>query len=192
MHVALTLVPAADCDATSARARGVGIRTRTFTAASPPAPSRRNARHATVRQHSTRPAARRPQLRKWADVLVVAPLSANTLAKLAAGLSDNLLTCIARAWDFRGGKPVVVAPAMNTAMWEHPLTAAHLRVLTDVLGVAVVPPATRALACGDVGAGAMAAVGDVVGAVRAAAALGLGGKEAATTQEEHVSGGGER
>ena len=179
MHVALTLVPAADCDATSARARGVGIRTRTFTAASPPAPSRRNARHATVRQHSTRPAARRPQLRKWADVLVVAPLSANT-------------TCIARAWDFRGGKPVVVAPAMNTAMWEHPLTAAHLRVLTDVLGVAVVPPATRALACGDVGAGAMAAVGDVVGAVRAAAALGLGGKEAATTQEEHVSGGGER
>ena len=94
-----------------------------------------------------------------------------------------------RAWDFRGGKSVVVAPAMNTAMWEHPLTAAHLRVLTDVLGVAVVPPATRALACGDVGAGAMAAVGDVVGAVRVAA-LGLGGKEAAATQGGNVGGGG--
>lgn len=105
----------------------------------------------------------------------MAPLSANTLAKLAAGLADNLLTCVARAWDFRAGKPVVIAPAMNTAMWEHPLTAAHLRLLGDVLGITIVPPTTRALACGDVGAGAMAAVGDVVDAVRAATRAGMGG-----------------
>jgi len=59
-------------------------------------------------------------LRRWADVLVIAPLSANTLAKLAGGLCDNLLTCIARAWDV--SRPLLVAPAMNTAMWEHPLT----------------------------------------------------------------------
>lgn len=60
-------------------------------------------------------------LRKWADVLLVAPLSANTLAKLANGLCDNLLTCVARAWDF--SRPLLVAPAMNTLMWESPFTA---------------------------------------------------------------------
>lgn len=47
------------------------------------------------------------ELRRWADVLVIAPLSANTLAKLAHGLSDNLVTCVARAWDFR--MPFVVS-----------------------------------------------------------------------------------
>jgi hypothetical protein len=51
-------------------------------------------------------------LRKWADVCVVAPCSANTLAKAAAGMSDNLVSCVLRAWDF--AKPALVAPAMNT------------------------------------------------------------------------------
>lgn len=61
------------------------------------------------------------ELRKWADVFLVAPLSANTLAKMANGLCDNLLTCVARAWDFK--RPLLVAPAMNTLMWESPFTA---------------------------------------------------------------------
>ncbi|EDQ84779.1 uncharacterized protein MONBRDRAFT_29896 [Monosiga brevicollis MX1] len=61
------------------------------------------------------------ELRKWADVLVIAPLSANTMAKLVHGLCDNLVTCIYRAWDLK--RPVLVAPAMNTLMWEHPITA---------------------------------------------------------------------
>ncbi|KAH8064533.1 phosphopantothenoylcysteine decarboxylase [Aureococcus anophagefferens] len=95
------------------------------------------------------------ELRKWADLLVVAPLSANSLAKLANGLCDDLLSCTARAWDF--DKPFVVAPAMNTAMWTHPLTATHLADLR-VLGVAAVPPASKKLACGDVGPGALADV----------------------------------
>ena len=60
-------------------------------------------------------------LRRWADVFLVAPLSANTLAKLAGGMCDNLLTCVARAWDFR--KALLVAPAMNTAMWDSPFTS---------------------------------------------------------------------
>ena len=64
------------------------------------------------------------QLRQWADVAVVAPLSANTLAKAALGLCDNLATCVLRAWDWR--KPLVVAPAMNTMMYEHPVTHEHL------------------------------------------------------------------
>ncbi|KAK7233058.1 phosphopantothenoylcysteine decarboxylase [Aureococcus anophagefferens] len=83
------------------------------------------------------------ELRKWADLLVVAPLSAKLrFAKLANGLCDDLLSCTARAWDF--DKPFVVAPAMNTAMWSHPLTATHLADLR-VLGVA----AQSALAPGD-------------------------------------------
>ena len=60
-------------------------------------------------------------LRRWADVYLVAPLSANSLAKLAHGLADNLVSCVARAWDFT--RPLLVAPAMNTAMWDHPFTA---------------------------------------------------------------------
>ncbi|KAH8087674.1 phosphopantothenoylcysteine decarboxylase [Aureococcus anophagefferens] len=105
------------------------------------------------------------ELRKWADLLVIAPLSANSLAKLANGLCDDLLSCTARAWDF--DKPFVVAPAMNTAMWTHPLTATHLADLR-VLGVAAVPPASKKLACGDVGPGALADVPAIVAAAGAA------------------------
>src|SRR3954452_1866261 len=67
------------------------------------------------------------ELRRWADLLLVAPLDANTLAKLANGLADNCLTCVYRAWD--QGRPVILAPAMNTLMWEHPLTLRHFRQL---------------------------------------------------------------
>ncbi|KAI9225091.1 flavoprotein [Blastocladiella britannica] len=92
-------------------------------------------------------------LRNWADVIVVAPLSANTLAKAANGLCDNLLTCVLRAWHMT--KPLWIAPAMNTAMWEHPATAAHLRTLTS-WGYKVIDPISKMLACGDIGTGAMA------------------------------------
>ena len=101
------------------------------------------------------------ELRKWADVLCVAPLSANSLAKMAGGLCDNLLTCVFRAWELkhtRGDiwdKPVVVAPAMNTLMWRSRFTALHLKTLRK-MSVSVVPPVSKRLACGDVGRGAMA------------------------------------
>ena len=111
------------------------------------------------------------ELRKWADGLLVAPCSAHTLAKLAGGLADNLLTCVARAWEFgadgRVAKPLLLAPAMNTAMWAHPCTAAHLGAL-QAWGSALVPPVEKVLACGDRGLGAMAAVEDIVAACRAA------------------------
>ena len=64
------------------------------------------------------------ELRRWADVLLIAPCDANTLAKLALGITDNCLTCIYLAWD--PARPIVLAPAMNTLMWEHPATARHL------------------------------------------------------------------
>ncbi|DBA04459.1 TPA: hypothetical protein N0F65_010055 [Lagenidium giganteum] len=89
------------------------------------------------------------ELKDWADVMLVAPLSANSLAKLANGLSDNLLTCTARAWNVK--KPLIFAPAMNTDMWDHPITAKHLQALSD-LGYHMIPPVSKKLACGVIGA----------------------------------------
>lgn len=93
------------------------------------------------------------ELRKWADINIVAPVSANTLAKIANGICDNLLTCIIRAWDFK--KPLVLAPAMNTLMWENPFTEKHISTCRS-LGMHMVPPVSKRLACGDVGTGGMA------------------------------------
>src|SRR5262245_17196954 len=75
------------------------------------------------------------ELRRWGEVLLIAPLDANTLAKLACGLADNCLTCVWRAWDTT--RPVVLAPAMNTLMWQHPLTARHLRQLAADSGAMI-------------------------------------------------------
>jgi phosphopantothenoylcysteine decarboxylase len=128
------------------------------------------------------------ELRRWADLFLIAPLDANTLAKLANGLADNCLTCVWRAWDT--ARPVVLAPAMNTLMWDHPLTGRHLRQLTgdapsdldleslvDWINVHcaklhIVPPVSKRLACGDVGVGALAGVEEIVAAVQAALAKG--------------------
>jgi phosphopantothenoylcysteine decarboxylase len=127
------------------------------------------------------------EFRRWAQLLVIAPLDANTLAKLALGISDNFLTCIFRAWDF--SKPVILAPAMNTLMWESPVTLRHLRqLLADhapgstggewsladapqvfarhAPGIVLVPPQSKRLACGDVGVGAMAEVLKIAEVIR--------------------------
>jgi phosphopantothenoylcysteine decarboxylase / phosphopantothenate---cysteine ligase len=85
-----------------------------------------------------------------ADLLVVAPLSANTLAKLAHGLADNVLTQAALA--FRG--PLLVAPAMNVRMWEHPATQDNVRVLRE-RGVELIGPEEGELAEGEHGPGRM-------------------------------------
>ena len=123
------------------------------------------------------------ELRKWADVFVIAPLDANSLAKLAVGLCDNCLTCVWRAWDL--AKPVVLAPAMNTLMWEHPFTRRHLRAVAADAGAGhlpghldlpqliaqindrsktlrVVSPVVKQLACGDTGMGGVADVAEIV------------------------------
>ncbi|XP_024859501.1 phosphopantothenoylcysteine decarboxylase isoform X2 [Kryptolebias marmoratus] len=65
------------------------------------------------------------ELRRWADLLIVAPLDANTLGKIASGICDNLLTCVVRAWDV--SRPLLFCPAMNTAMWQHPITAQQVK-----------------------------------------------------------------
>ena len=92
------------------------------------------------------------ELRRWADLFLVAPLDANTLAKISSGMCDNLLTCVARCWDF--SKPMLVSPAMNTMMWLHPLTQPQLDTLTK-FGAHVLDPVSKKLACNDVGMGAL-------------------------------------
>lgn len=70
------------------------------------------------------------ELRRWADLVVIAPLNANTLAKVANGLCDNLVSSVMRAWEVRQ-KPVIVCPAMNTAMWMHPITGRQLDQMAE-------------------------------------------------------------
>mmetsp|Transcript_4445 Transcript_4445/g.11676 ORF Transcript_4445/g.11676 Transcript_4445/m.11676 type:complete len:200 (-) Transcript_4445:1293-1892(-) len=121
-------------------------------------------------------------LRDWADLLLIAPLSAHTLAKLSQGLCDDTLSCVVRAWDFghgsttrrRPGKPLLLAPAMNTAMWDHPLTWQQLHAIQGFWntehdgrnGVGVITPMTKKLACGEVGQGALASVDTIIQQVR--------------------------
>ncbi|KAF4573273.1 hypothetical protein EYR36_007784 [Pleurotus pulmonarius] len=100
------------------------------------------------------------ELRRWADVVLVAPCSANTLAKIASGICDNLATSLLRA--LASTTPTYVFPAMNTLMYEHPLTSEHLRIVREVLRYNVVGPIGKALACGDIGIGAMTEWGDIV------------------------------
>jgi phosphopantothenoylcysteine decarboxylase/phosphopantothenate--cysteine ligase len=100
-----------------------------------------------------------------ADLLVVAPLTANTLARLAHGLADDLLTEAALAHD----GPVLVAPAMNVRMWQHPATQANVLTLRG-RGVEIVGPREGELAEGEVGVGRMAEPEEI--AARVAALLG--------------------
>ena len=98
-----------------------------------------------------------------ADVMVIAPATANTVAKLANGLADNLLSAIYLA--FRG--PVIVAPTANWAMYEHEATQRNLETLA-ARGVDVLPTGVGDLACGEEGAGRMASPDDIMAAVRRA------------------------
>lgn len=116
------------------------------------------------------------ELRRWADLLVIAPLDANTLGKIASGVCDNLLvraeiflpsqhqciyfpffsltsicrlqTCVVRAWDL--SRPLLFCPAMNTAMWQHPITAQQVAKLRE-FGYVEIPCVAKKLVCGDEG-----------------------------------------
>lgn len=100
------------------------------------------------------------ELRRWADIVLVAPCSANTLAKLNAGICDNLVTSFMRALS--PSTPTLLFPAMNTLMYMHPLTATHLRFVQDQLGYEIHGPIEKRLACGDLGTGAMYEWTDIV------------------------------
>lgn len=101
-------------------------------------------------------------LTKWADVLLIAPLDANTLGKIASGICDNMVTCVVRAWEI--SKPLFFCPAMNTKMWNHPITGTQISLLKS-WGYYEIPCISKTLMCGDVGLGAMAEPQQIVDTV---------------------------
>ncbi|MCL2136162.1 MAG: bifunctional phosphopantothenoylcysteine decarboxylase/phosphopantothenate--cysteine ligase CoaBC [Coriobacteriia bacterium] len=90
------------------------------------------------------------------DVFLIAPATANTINKLAAGIADNLLTTTALATE----APIIIAPAMNVHMWRDPSTQAALEVLRS-RGIEIIAPEVGYLACGDIGEGKLATVEDI-------------------------------
>ncbi|EGW34525.1 uncharacterized protein SPAPADRAFT_59958, partial [Spathaspora passalidarum NRRL Y-27907] len=112
------------------------------------------------------------ELRRWADIMLIAPLSANTLAKISNGIADNLLTSIVRSWSpsISGQavkKPIIVAPAMNTFMYTHPITAKQINIITcPDFGIEVLKPVEKVLVCGDIGMGGMREWTEVVDILR--------------------------
>jgi phosphopantothenoylcysteine decarboxylase/phosphopantothenoylcysteine decarboxylase/phosphopantothenate--cysteine ligase len=94
------------------------------------------------------------------DLMIVAPATANFLAKAAAGIADDMLTTVLTAFI---NKPVIVCPAMNTMMYDNPVTQRNINTLKD-LGFTFVEPREALLACGDVGRGALANVDDIIAA----------------------------
>ncbi len=100
------------------------------------------------------------RLSREADLVLVAPATANILARMAQGLADDLATTALLATD----KPVLVAPAMNVRMWEHPATRANMDLLR-ARGVGIIAPGIGEMACGEEGEGRLAETGDIVAAV---------------------------
>jgi phosphopantothenoylcysteine decarboxylase/phosphopantothenate--cysteine ligase len=100
------------------------------------------------------------RLSREADLVVVAPASADLIGRMAAGLADDLATTALLASD----KPVLIAPTMNLMMWEHPATQANLKTL-EKRGIGRVGPAAGELACGEVGSGRMAEPLEIIAAI---------------------------
>ena len=96
------------------------------------------------------------ELAKWADLVLIAPATADLIARLAQGLANDLLTTVVLATD----APVALAPAMNQAMWRDPATQANTRLLEE-RGMRMFGPASGSQACGDVGLGRMLEANDL-------------------------------
>ena len=117
-----------------------------------------------VHQHLLDPAAEAAmghiELAKWADILLIAPATANTLAKLTVGLADDLLTTLYLATTAK----IMIAPAMNQQMWKAPATQSNVATLKQQ-GISFIGPASGEQACGDVGAGRMVEPVDIADSV---------------------------
>ena len=117
------------------------------------------------------------ELSRAADLVVVAPATADLMAKMAGGLANDLASTLLMATD----KRVLIVPAMNVRMWEHPATRRNLATLKGD-GVLVAGPEEGAMACGEFGPGRMAEVPDIIEAIRAALTDGpLSGKHVLVT-----------
>jgi len=92
------------------------------------------------------------QTADWADAVIVAPATANIIAKIASGICDDLLsTTLCACWN----KPVLLAPAMNSKMWANPMVQRNVSILTDQLKFKTIGPESGRLACGTEGIGRM-------------------------------------
>jgi phosphopantothenoylcysteine decarboxylase/phosphopantothenate--cysteine ligase len=109
-------------------------------------------------------------LARWADVTLVCPATANTLNRLAAGMGDDLAGALALAHDW--AKPLLIAPAMNPAMWGHPATVASVARLRG-WGARFVEPGAGRTACGEIGEGRLAEPAEVVAAIEGFAGGGV-------------------
>jgi phosphopantothenoylcysteine synthetase/decarboxylase len=101
-------------------------------------------------------------LTDWADIVVVAPATANTIGKIANGICDNLLSSILCAcWR----KPILIAPAMNTNMWNNPAVQQNVKILCE-RGIELIGPETGRQACGAIGIGKMSLPQDILERIR--------------------------
>src|SRR3989338_205206 len=98
-------------------------------------------------------------LAEWADFCVLAPLSANTLSKIALGICDNLLTTVVCALPQK--TKVILVPAMNENMWRNPLIQENVKKLMALKKYLILPPAKGQLACGVYGEGRMPEVKEI-------------------------------
>jgi phosphopantothenoylcysteine decarboxylase/phosphopantothenoylcysteine decarboxylase/phosphopantothenate--cysteine ligase len=101
-------------------------------------------------------------LARQTDLCLIAPATANIIGKLASGVSDDMLTTVVTALS---GVPVVICPAMNTAMYENPVTIGNIQKL-EAFGFSFIEPKSSLLACGDLGKGALAEVNQIVSTVQ--------------------------
>ncbi len=99
-------------------------------------------------------------LAHWPDVIVIAPATANTISKIALGMADNLLTTVILASLPK--TKIVIAPAMNTNMWENPLVQKNIKVLQEMSKFIFVEPRSGVLACRDEGKGKIAENDDII------------------------------
>lgn len=99
-------------------------------------------------------------LAEQADVLLIAPCTANVMAKLAYGMADDILSCTALATE----APLIIAPAMNEKMWDHPATQTNVKILHS-RGAHIMEVGTGDLACGYQGRGCMAPVDTIMAAL---------------------------
>lgn len=102
-------------------------------------------------------------LGEWADKLLIAPLTADTLSDMAHAKANKFLTSTILAWTI--GKPLIIAPAMNTRMWQNPIVQENLTKIVRVYQARVIEPIEGNLACGVTGVGAMAKIDDIVAAL---------------------------
>lgn len=103
-------------------------------------------------------------LAKWADIAILAPATASTLGKLAHGIADNALTTVWLA--IPKGTPGILAPAMNTEMWDHPSVQRSMTFLAECGRYEIVEPVSKRLACGDIGVGGLADIRDILDAAK--------------------------